>query len=339
MKLSRRFALISLCAALLPAAAMAQTKIKMVLNWKYQGPQAWFFMAQDRGYFKAEGLDVEFDQGEGSSAPIAKVASGAYDAGFGDINALIDFASKRPAESPVAVYMLYNTPPFTIAVKNDSPIRTPKDLEGKTLGGPANDGALKLFPAFASAAKVDASKIKINNMSPNLREQMLLRGQVEGVFGYINTITFNAKLQGIDPAKDLRFINYGNYGLDLYSNSILFSRNFVRDNPKAVAGFVKALNRAIKETIANPEAGMDAVMKREPLLKREVEKERLMATITEEMNHPEISKIGFGDVDSERLKRSIAVVVEANQLSRTPAPDEVFNRSFLPARAERPSKL
>jgi NitT/TauT family transport system substrate-binding protein len=72
--------LLALClsALLVPAAAMAQTKIKFVLNWKYQGPQAWFFIAQDRGYFKAEGLDVEIDQGEGSAAPVGKVATGAY---------------------------------------------------------------------------------------------------------------------------------------------------------------------------------------------------------------------------------------------------------------------
>ena len=339
MKFNRRIAVLSLCAALLPAASFAQTKIKMVLNWKYQGPQAWFFVAQDKGYFKAEGLEVEIDQGEGSSAPIAKVASGAYDAGFGDINTLIDFAAKRPAEAPVGVYMLYNTPPFTIAVKKDGPIRTPKDLEGKTVGGPANDGALKLFPAFSKAAKLDVSKIAISNMAPNLREQMLIRGQVDGVFGYINTIYFSAKLVGLDPAKDLRFINYGDFGLDLYSNTILFSRNFVRDNPKAVQGFLKALNRAIVDSVANPELAMDSLMKREPLLKRDVEKERLMATLKEEMSHPEIAKIGLGDVDSVRLKRSIGVVVEANQLTRTPLPEEVFNRSFLPARAERPSKL
>jgi len=339
MKFNRRIAVLSLCAVLLPATSFAQTKIKMVLNWKYQGPQAWFFVAQDKGYFKAEGLDVQIDQGEGSSAPIAKVASGAYDAGFGDINALIDFAARRPAEAPVAVYMLYNTPPFTIAVKKDSPILTPKDFEGKTIGGPANDGALKLFPAFAKAAKIDASKIAFSNMAPNLREQMLIRGQVDGVFGFINTIYFSAKLVGLDPEKDLRFIKYADYGLDLYSNTILFSRNFVRDNPKAVQGFVKALNRAIVDTVANPELAMDSLMKREPLLKRDVEKERLMATLKEEMSHPEIAKIGLGDVDSVRLKRSIDIVVDANQLNRTPLPEEIFNRSFLPARAERPSKL
>lgn len=339
MKLSSRLAAAALCVALLPSAALAQTKIKMILNWKFQGIHAWFLMAQDKGYFKAEGLDVEIDQGEGSAASVTKVATGAYNAGFGDINAVIDLAAKRPAEAPVGVFMLYNTPPFTIVVKKDSPVKSPKDLEGKTVGGPANDGALKLFPAFSKAAKVDGTKVSITNMAPNLREQMLQRGQVDAVFGYINTIWFSAKLVGLDPAKDLRFINYGDHGLDLYSNSIVFSRAFIKDNPKAVQGFLKAVNRAVKETVANPDAAMEHVMKREPLLNRDVEKERLMATLKEEMNHAEVAKIGLGDVDVERLTRSIGVVVEANQLPRTPTAQEVFDRSFLPARAERLSKL
>ena len=235
--------------------------------------------------------------------------------------------------------MIYNTPPFTIVVKADSPIRSPKDLEGKTIGGPANDGALKLFPAFAKAAKIDAAKVNLTNMAPNLREQMLMRGQVDAAFGFINTIWFSAKLTGVDPEKQLRFIKYVDHGMDLYSNTIMFSRSFARDNPQAVRGFLKALNRGVNDVLANPEAGMDAVMKREPLLNRTVEKERLMATIAEEMSHPEIARIGLGDVDESRLKRAIAIVVESAQLPRTPANNEIFDRAFLPARAERASKF
>jgi len=59
----------------------------MVLNWKYQGPQGWFFLADDKGYFKAEGLEVQIDQGDGSATPIPKVASGTYDNRLRDINA------------------------------------------------------------------------------------------------------------------------------------------------------------------------------------------------------------------------------------------------------------
>ena len=226
-----------------------------------------------------------------------------------------------------------------ITINKNKGIKSPKDLEGRTIGGPANDGALKLFPAFSKVAQFDAAKVNVSNMAPNLREQMLLRGQVDGVFGFINTIWFSALLVGIDPAKDLRFINYGNHGMDLYSNTILFSRNFVRDNPKAVEGFVRALNRALKDVVANPEAGMDAVMKREPLLKRDLEKDRLFATLKQEMSHPEIANIGFGDIDVDRMKRAISIVVESNNLPRTPAVEEIFNRSFLPPKADRLTKF
>src|SRR4029078_6618083 len=121
---------------------------------------------------------------------------------------------------------------YTVGRSADSTIKTAKDLEGKTLGGAANDGALKLFPAFAKLAKLDTSKITITNFQPNLREQMVMRGQVDGVFGYVNTIRFSAKLSGIDPDKSLRFINYGDYGMDLYSNALIFSKKFVNENTK-----------------------------------------------------------------------------------------------------------
>ena len=340
---SLSFRLLSACGlalglALATVPAAAQVPIKLVLNWKYEGPQAWFFLAQDKGYFKEEGLDVTIDQGEGSAASIPKVAAGAYQAGFGDLNALVDLAARRPADAPVAVYMLYNTPPFAVVVKSDSPIRTPKDLEGKTIGGPANDGALKLFPAFAKIARIDAAKVTVTNMAPNLREQMLARGQIDAGFGYVTTVSFSARGMGLDPAKDLRFIRYGDHGMDLYSNTVFFSKAFVKENPKAVAGFVRALNRAVKEVIANPEAGVDFAIRREPLLKRDVEKEKLLATLRNDMSHPEIARIGLGDVDDARLKKDIAIVVEANALPRTPEAGEIFDRSFLPARAERPSR-
>src|SRR6202000_3127028 len=205
-------------AAPLATPAAAETNLKLVLNWKYQGPQGWFFLADDRGYFKAAGLNVTLDQGNGSGAPIVAVASGSYDVGFGDINALIELAAKKTDDAPIDVYVMYNRPPFTIAVRADSAIKTPKDLEGKTLGGAAGDGALKLFPAFCKITKIDCSKINITNMQPNLREQMLMQKKVDGAFGYFTNILFSAKLIGVDPDKDIRFINYGDYGMDLYSN-------------------------------------------------------------------------------------------------------------------------
>lgn len=327
-------------AGLLAAPAVAQTtRMKMVLNWRYQGPQSWFFIAQDKGYFKEAGVEVEIDQGDGSSAAVGKVASGAYDIGFGDMNALIQLAANKPGEAPIAVQMLFNSPPFTIAVKKGGPIKAPKDLEGRTIGGPANDGALKLFPAFCKLTGVDMAKVNILNMQPNLRENMLQRDQVDGVFGFVNTIRFSARLANIDADKDWRFINYGDFGMDLYSNTMIVSRKLAAANPQAVRGLLRAINRGLIDTIKDPKGSIDFVVKREPLIKPDVEYARLIATMQDEMNHPELAKVGLGDVDDARLKKSIELLVEADKLPRTPAIGEVFDRSFLPPLDERPKKV
>jgi NitT/TauT family transport system substrate-binding protein len=331
-------AALGMLAVAAPAPAAAETKLKMVLNWKYQGPQGWFMLAEDRGYYKGEGIDIVIDQGDGSAAAVPKVASGAYDVGFGDINAVIEFAAKNPAEAPIGVYMLYNRPPFTIAVKADSPIKAPKDFEGHTLGGAANDGALKLFPAFAKVARFEASKVSITNMAPNLREQMLMRGQVDGVFGYVNTIRFSARLIGVKDS-ELRYINYGDYGMDLYSNAIIVSKKLVKEKPEVVAGLVRAINKGLIDALKDPDAAVAAVAKREPLTNVKVERERFDATLADEMNHRETATIGLGDVDDARLKKSIEILVEANGLARTPAVEEIFTHAFLPPKADRPMKL
>lgn len=295
-------------------------------------------VARDKGYFKDEGLEVEFDQGDGSPGAPTKVAQGAYDAGFGDLPTVIQLAALRPAEAPVGVYMMYSNPPYVIATKKSSGIVKPKDLEGKTIGGPANDGALRLWPAFAKTAGIDASKVKIENMAANLREQMLMRGQIDAAFGFLQTIWFSAKAINVDPARELNFIFYADHGLPLYSNSVVVSQKLAKEKPQAVRGLVRAINKAFHEVRTNPEPGMDSVMKREPLLKRDVEKERLLQTIEYEVMSSEMKKIGIGDVDPARLKQGIDLLVENLKLPRTPSSDEVFVRVFLPPLAERQLK-
>jgi NitT/TauT family transport system substrate-binding protein len=298
-----------------------------------------FLLAEDRGYFRAAGIDLTIDQGEGSAASVTKVATGAYDVGFGDINAAIALSAQRPAEAPLGVMMLFNRPPFCIAVRADSPIRTPRDLEGRTIGGPANDGALRLFPAFARLAGIDASRVNVTNMNAQLREQMLNRGQVDGVFGFVNTIRFSAQLIGTNADTAYRWILYGDYGMDLYSNAIVVSRQLARDNPAAVAGLLRAINRGVADMLREPDAAVAAVARREPLINVQVERARLDATVRDEMNHPEIGRIGLGDVVDERFTRGIEILAQAQNLPRMPAMAEVFDRRFLPPLSERITRV
>ena len=175
-------------------------------------------------------------------------------------------------------------------------------------------------------------------MQPNLRENMLMQGQVDGVFGYVNTIRFSAKLAKIDEDK-IRYIKYGDYGMDLYSNAIIVPKKMAKEKPELVKGFLRALNKGMQDSIKDPEASVAAVAKREPLINGKLERERFDATFADEMNHPEIKKIGLGSIDEVRLKKSIDIMVDALSLPRSPAISEVWDGSFLPPATELPHKL
>ena len=71
-------------------------RLRFILNTFYSGPQAWFFVAQDRGYFAEEGLEIDFTEGDTLANAVPRLADGLYDAGYGDMNALIECAAARP---------------------------------------------------------------------------------------------------------------------------------------------------------------------------------------------------------------------------------------------------
>src|ERR1700682_2208402 len=133
MNFTSRFTTLAVALVLFASSAFAQepTKIRFTLDWKLQGIHAWYYWAQEKGYFAAEKLDVTIDQGEGSAATVARVMSGAYDAGFGAVNAGIQTAATKPGEAPVMVYMIYSKAPFALLTKASSAIASVKNMAGK----------------------------------------------------------------------------------------------------------------------------------------------------------------------------------------------------------------
>ncbi|WP_050387288.1 ABC transporter substrate-binding protein [Bradyrhizobium pachyrhizi] len=327
-------ALLGLALVAGPARA-EETTIKFTLGWKTQGSDAAFFYAKDNGYFKEEGLNVVIDQGEGSGATVTRIMSGAYDAGFGDVNAIIQNAATKPQDAPVMVYMMWNQPPFAIVAKNSSGIKSIKDFEGHTLGGAQGTPTTRLLPVFVHKNGLDGEKIKVSNMAPNLQEPMLIKGDIDAALVFNITSYFNLVLNRQDPDKDFKWFSFGDYGLDLYSNGVMVSRKLIASNPKAVAGLVRAINKGAIAVAKDQNAAMKAALNYDNLINVDVEKRRLQYSFEKLIVSPEMKDIGIGDVKDDRMARAIGFIVEGYQLTRTPAPAEVFSREFLPPRAER----
>lgn len=322
-------AALTLMAGAAPAFAEL-TEIRFTLGWKTQGSDAPFLLALHKGYFEQEGLNVTIDQGEGSAATVTRVMGGAYDAGFGDINAIIQNAAARPGEAPVMVYQLWNRPPFAIVTPKSAGIESPADFEGKTLGGAQGTPTTRLFPVFAELNGINLDAVKQESMAPNLQEPMMIRGDIDGAFVFTSTSWFNLIANRQDPANDYNWFNFEDYGMDLYSNGLMVSRALLTENPDAVAGLVRAVNKATMEVAGNQDSSVEAIMAFDNLVDPELERARLEFALTNLMNAPEVTEIGMGDLVDERLTRSIEIVAKGYGLDRLPEASEIFDRSFLP---------
>jgi NitT/TauT family transport system substrate-binding protein len=321
--------------ALAAGPAAAQTKIKFTLDFKFEGPAAPFLVAIDKGYFKAEGLDVSIDTAAGSLEPINRVASGTYEMGFGDINSLIKFRDANPNNPLKAVFMVYNKPAFSIVSRKSRGVTKPKDLEGKTLGAPAADGAYAQWKIFVQANGIDASKVKIENVGFPVREPMLQNGQVDAITGFSFSSFINLKSMGV-PIDDIVVMLMADYGVNLYGNTIIVNPKFAADHPDAVKGFLRAFVKALKDTVKDPSSAVDSVIKRNDVAKKPVELERLRMAIKDNILTPEVKANGYGGVDPDRLAKSIdQIALTYDFKNGKPKATDAFDSSFLPPAAER----
>ncbi len=324
----------ALIAALGLGQAMAQTTpIKFQLDWRFEGPAALFLTPAAKGYYKDAKLDVTIDAGNGSGGAVTRVASGAYDMGFADLAAVMEFHANNPdaPNKPVAVMMVYNSTPASVMALKKSGIKTPADLNGKKLGAPVFDAGRRAFPIFAKANNI--ANVQWTSMDPPLRETMLARGDIDAITGFTFTSVLNLEARGV-KAEDVVVLPYPSYGVKLYGNVVIASPKLIKENPAAVKAFLQATAKGMKDVFAKPEAAIEYVKQRDGIINVELETRRLKMAIDTAINTPDARAEGFGQAKGPRLALMASQVSDAFNTKTRISPDAVWNGSFLPSAAE-----
>ena len=318
------------------AVSAQETRIRFQLDWRFEGPAALFLVAKSKGYFAAEKLDVTIDAGNGSGNAVNRVASGAYEMGFADLSALMEFIGNNPTapQKPVGVMMVYNNTPAAVLALKKSGIRTPADLVGKKLGAPVFDAGRRAFPIFARANGIDNSKINWVSMDPPLRETMLARGDIDAITGFTFTSLLNLNARGIKD-EEVVILPYPDYGVKMYGNAIIASQEFAAKNPEAVKGFLRAFSRAVRDVIADPVAAIKTVKERDGIIDDKLELRRLKLAISTSIVTPDARAEGFGEIRAPRLALMASQVADAFATKNRIDPNVIFNSSFLPSKEQR----
>ena len=332
--LPRLAALLAAVALSLTAQAVsAQTKIKFAVDWKFEGQTSFFHMAKAKGYFEREGLDVSIDTGNGSSAAIQRIASGSYDIALGDMGSLIEFMGNTPGPVRMqAVYQIYDELPLAYFTLKKNNVNSIADLAGKSVASANFEVTKKLWPVIAKAAKIAPTSVNWVTVDPSLRVNMVLKGDAVACGGFLN-VPLEFTTRGI-KAEDVVMLKVADIGVKGYGNAVLVSSKMIAENPKAVAAFVRATNRALLEGLADPVESVKYLKQREPLVDEALEVERFRMMMPAILTANTRSS-GLGAINKMVLEQQVDDVSSAFNLKSRPNTDLIFNSSFLPPASER----
>ncbi len=305
------------------------TPIKFTLDFRVTGQTSPFFLAQQRGYYAAEGLDVSIDVGSGSVASITRIVRGAYLMGLGDISALIEFQAANGGTPAVqAVYQYYNRAPFAIIGRKDRGVTSDfRSLQGKKVAAAAVESTRRAWPMVARQLRVGEDFFQWSTTDFSARDNVMVRGDVDAAtYFHDSAVSLFARMK----PEELSVLKYTDAGVNLYGNAILASNAMITQNPAAVSAFLRATNRAIQESFADPAAAIAATKAREPILNEAVDLERWRIT-REYVAAADTRSHGLGDVLKRTLERQVDDVSEVFKLKTRPSVEGIFHRGFLPS--------
>jgi NitT/TauT family transport system substrate-binding protein len=230
--------------------------VTLTLDWLYQGPNAGFMLAHEKGYYDDAGLDVAISAGKGSASTAQLVASKATQVGFVDGFVVGNGDSKGMGIKTVG--SIFRRNPSAIMFFADSPIKTPKDLEGKTVAISAGSAVIQQLPAFCKGAGVDASKVQIINIDPAGIGPALVTGKVDAIGGYVSSYVPTLEIRG---KKEVRIFWFADAGVVAVSNGIVVHDDLLKSDPDLVRAFVPATLKGFLYGRQHPDEAVAAVKK------------------------------------------------------------------------------
>jgi NitT/TauT family transport system substrate-binding protein len=322
-------------AASTPAAAqpVEQPNVKLLLDWVYDGAHAFILVADSKGYFKQEGLNVQIDAGTGSGVAVQNTASGVYQFAIADFPTMVQFNGKNPDKMTTAIYMVFDQTPIAIMSLKSKPIKTPADLDGKKITGRPGQAAYLLTPLLLKRAGIQNAKIDWQNVSPQIEGSLFARGGLDGMSGFSISQAIAVAELGV-KIEDIHVMSFADQGVDLYGLGFLASKSFIEQNPRTVQAFVRAVNRGLKDSLADPKGTIEILRKRAPLIKPEFELLR-MNLARDLVLTPHVKEQGLSSATAIRVQRTIDTIAELDTPVKKPSVADVYTDRFLPPAADR----
>lgn len=303
-------------------------KLRMALNRPVDGTAIPYLEALTQGYFRASGVDVSISSEGSSDEALDALSRGIVDVAVADLNALIRLRADASRPALKAVFVVHNRSSHAIIARKSRGIASLQDLVGKKLGVSQDSESVLIWPALAELNQIEPGKVTVERISQPVREPMLSAGQIDAATGLSFRTPVDLKDRGI-PASDLLVLQGADYGYPLYGDAVIVRPEVLDKNADAVRRLLVGLARGITIAATQPGPSVERTLRTADAQVRALELERWKSIVRDCIVSEETRRAGLGLAASDRLSRSIRLVLGAKP-SRALKPDDIFDASFLP---------
>src|SRR3974390_305647 len=308
--------------------AQSRREVTMRLDWLFQGPNVGFMVAHEKGFYEQAGLNVEIGPGKGSGSTAQLVASKATQFGFSD--GFVVGASVSKGMKIKMVAGIYRRSPTAVIVLDESDIRSPKDLEGKTVAGPTGGTQFVQWPAFVKGCGLDGGKIRFTNVEPAGRPPALVSGQVSAIAGYAQGLVPSVEIRG---NKKARILWYADCGVNAVSNGIVGHADLIKEDPELIRAFVAASLRGFLYGRAHLDE-MTAIVKKfspatVPAISRREAELSFNTWVT-----PSTAGKPLGWMSEEDWQKTVEVLKQYGGVTTPLTTAQLYTNDFVPTGAE-----
>jgi ABC-type nitrate/sulfonate/bicarbonate transport system substrate-binding protein len=262
-----------LAACVAPAARPAAlTKVSLRLDWTPGAQHSPFYLGKDKGFYSAEGIDLNIIGGSGSSDAIKQLGAHAVDLAL--LDGLVLVQGKEQGVPVKAVGTYYQRTPITLLSPVDKPVNDVSDLlKGVKLGSKKGSSTYQGLIALLATNNIKLEQIKMVDIGVGV--QPLLAGQVDAMMGF----TMNEPVEVVLAGMKVHELLIADHGVTAYGLTIASNDQFMKDHPDLIKGFLRATKKAMAAAASDHQAAVDAVVKAIPDLKKDHELKVLEKTV------------------------------------------------------------
>jgi NitT/TauT family transport system substrate-binding protein len=242
-------------------AAKAPIKIEFMMPWILPTEYSYFLVADAKGYYREEGIQIHLNEGSGSGNTVKLVGAGTLPIGLAEGSRVLE---GRVAGIPIkSVMTLFYTSPVMVISLADKPIKSLAELYGKKLGDAPESADTPIWKAAMVRKGLDVSKVNFVTVDAKAKNQLLLAGQLDAVLGESDA----AQIEGTGRAL-YTFNVTDDAGLQITADSVIVNEDFLKKNPDVVRGFLRATIKGGLYAKAHPREAVDLMAKVAPTFNR-----------------------------------------------------------------------